>query len=116
MKEILYTVDGSIVNLPDIIHSCLSTMNLSYTVDDEGNGIPLVDRLTPDCDSDITRGKEEINYIVAALVDALIMASEVKKCNIADSFASSLVNIQPMPSTSWGDVMTAAENIFRRKE
>lgn len=53
--------------LCDIIEDALQDATLQYhgfENDDSDSGFPLVDFLTPECDNDITRGKEEINLLV----------------------------------------------------
>ena len=50
----------------------LQSHRLSYIVEnDDGDGLPLVDILTPDGDKDISRGLQEIEYIVDAVYDWL---------------------------------------------
>lgn len=69
------TTQSNRFDFRDFLYSSLFTARLSHTVDEDGDGLPLVDRLTPDCDGDIGRGKEEIMYLVDKIVDDLDMST-----------------------------------------
>lgn len=54
----------------EIEHTVLET-SLTHTVDKEGNGLPLIDRPTPDSDDNIESGKQEIQRIADTLTETL---------------------------------------------
>jgi hypothetical protein len=53
------------------LQELLQGHNLSYTLhqDEQDGGLALVDKLTPEGDESITRGIEEIEYIVDAILE-----------------------------------------------
>jgi hypothetical protein len=50
-------------NLKNEVLKLLRSYRLTMTQDDEGNGYPLVDAVTPPGDAAITRGIEELEYL-----------------------------------------------------
>ena len=65
------------MNLDDLmanIDEALRTYRCQHHTDDDGNGLDLVDALTPDCAPDIALGKDELrllaDHIYGVLFDA----------------------------------------------
>lgn len=58
--------------LHDTIKEALMAFKCQHTVqDDESDGMPLLDMLTPRGDTDVARGFEELNALVDHIADAL---------------------------------------------
>lgn len=67
-----------------VIVTALMEHRLLYTqIDGDDEGLPLVDMLTPDGDTSIARGKEEIGLIADAVCDALEKASASQPAQVA---------------------------------
>lgn len=50
------------------VHEALNSFRLSYTYDEDREGLQLVDRLTPPQDETVTRGLQEIEYLTDHIV------------------------------------------------
>ena len=64
----------SVDKIAEIVHDALNEYRCLHYLDHDGSGLGLVDRLSPDDDTTITRGAEELaaleDYIMGEIADA----------------------------------------------
>ena len=64
----------SVDKIAEIVHDALNEYRCLHYLDHDGSGLGLVDRLSPDDDTTITRGTEELaaleDYIMGEIADA----------------------------------------------